>query len=195
MSGSRHFFAHLATFAYTRMSGGFIGVRQDQGMGPGRHRAAVICGTIFAYTPRKEMAKDIVLATDGSIYSQQAARFIAEGGLLPKGGSVHVVHVSISLPPHVTRYLEAQAVQDWYDEEAAKAIDPTVAVLREAGVPFVTKSLAGAAAQEIVQYADSVDAHMIVMGAHGRGMLIDAVIGSVAGRVLSLSSRPVLLVR
>ncbi|MDN5842087.1 MAG: universal stress protein [Alcaligenaceae bacterium] len=141
-----------------------------------------------------DIGKDIVLATDGSDFSLAAARYIVDAGLLPEGGTVHVVHVAPSLPGRVTRFLDAATVQGWYADEATKALEPTLAVFQEAGVPHISKSIVGIAAQEIVGYAQSVNARMIVMGAHGRGMVLDAVIGSVAGRVLSLARRPVLLV-
>lgn len=138
---------------------------------------------------------DIVLATDGSNYSLEAARFIAKGNLVPAGGTVHVLHVSTALPARVTRFVDKDSVDSWYAEEAAKVLDPTTDVLEAEGVPFETHSLIGFAPQEIVNFAKKINAHMIVMGAHGRGVLLDAVIGSVAGRVLSLSECPVLLVK
>lgn len=141
------------------------------------------------------MAKDIVLATDGSAYSLQAARYIAQSGLLPEGGVVRVLYVAASLPSQVGRFVDAQSIRGWYDEESAKVLEPTAEVLRQAGVPHATESRIGFAPQEITRYADEVDAHMIVMGAHGRGVLLDAVIGSVAGRVLALTRRPVLLIQ
>ena len=141
------------------------------------------------------MAKDIVLATDGSAYSLEAARYIAQSGLLPAGGTVRVLHVGSRLPAQVSRFVDAQSIQAWYDEESAKVLEPTADILRQAGIPHSVESRVGFAPQEIVQYAEEVDAHMIVMGAHGRGVLLDAVIGSVAGRVLALTQRPVLLIQ
>ena len=141
------------------------------------------------------MAKDIVLATDGSAYSLQAARYVAQSGLLPAGGTVRVLHVGARLPAQVGRFVDAQSIQGWYDDESAKVLEPTADILRQAGVAHVTEARVGFAPQEIVQYAEEVDAHMIVMGAHGRGVLLDAVIGSVAGRVLALTKRPVLLIQ
>ncbi|CDM22649.1 universal stress protein [Castellaniella defragrans] len=141
------------------------------------------------------MAKDIVLATDGSAYSLQAARYIAQSGLLPAGGVVRILHVMAGLPARVSHFVDAAAIQDWYNEESAKVLEPTAEILRQAGVPHETESRVGFAPQEITRYADEVDAHMIVMGAHGRGVLLDAVIGSVAGRVLALTQRPVLLIQ
>ncbi len=106
-----------------------------------------------------------------------------------------MLYVAASLPSRVGRFVDAQSIQDWYDEESAKVLEPTAEVLLQAGVPHATESRVGFAPQEITRYADEVDAHMIVMGAHGRGVLLDAVIGSVAGRVLALTRRPVLLIQ
>lgn len=141
------------------------------------------------------MTTDIILATDGSESSLQAARYLAEMGLLPDGGMVHVLHVAFALPARVTRFVDEQSVRDWYAEESAKALDPTADILREAGIPHVVKALTGSAAHEIVRYANEVQPRMIVMGAQGRGALLDAVVGSVASRVLAISAHPVLLVR
>ncbi|MER1969097.1 universal stress protein [Castellaniella sp. GW247-6E4] len=138
---------------------------------------------------------DIVLATDGSSHSLDAARFIVQEGLLPADGKVHVLHVSTALPSRVTRFVDKESVDSWYAEEAAKVLDPTIEVLEAAGVPFEPWALVGFAPKEIVEHAKKIGARMIVMGAHGRGVLLDAVIGSVAGRVLSLAECPVLLVK
>lgn len=89
------------------------------------------------------MAKDIVLATDGSSYSLQAARYIAQSGLLPDGGMVRVLHVMANLPPRVSRFLDAGAIQDWYKEESAKALEPAAEILQQAGVPHVVDSRIG----------------------------------------------------
>ncbi len=141
------------------------------------------------------MTKDIILATDGSETSLQAARYLVDAGLLPDGGTVHVLHVTIALPGRVTRFVDEQTVQQWYAEESAKALDPTVAILHQAGVPHVAKALVGSAPHEIVRYAEEVQPHMIVMGAQGRGALLDAVVGSVASRVLTMVRHPLLLIR
>jgi nucleotide-binding universal stress UspA family protein len=55
--------------------------------------------------------------------------------------------------------------------------------------------LKGRPADEIVAYADSIDADLIVVGSRGHGTLTNALIGSVSRDVLRESRRPVLIVR
>lgn len=65
--------------------------------------------------------------------------------------------------------------------EKLKAIERTVRM----GTPFV----------EIVRHAKEHDIDLIVMGTHGRGVLMHALIGSVAERVVRKAPCPVLTVR
>jgi len=54
--------------------------------------------------------------------------------------------------------------------------------------------LAGDPADEIVAYADSVDADVIVVGTRGHGPIAGALLGSVSQRVLRDARLPVLVV-
>ena len=53
----------------------------------------------------------------------------------------------------------------------------------------------GQPVDEIIRYAEEVDADLIVLGSHGQGMLADVTMGSTSRRVLRRCSRPVLVVR
>jgi len=54
--------------------------------------------------------------------------------------------------------------------------------------------LQGDPAFEILKYASENEAHLIIMGSHGRGTFYDAFIGSVSKSVLKNSKIPVLLI-
>ena len=51
------------------------------------------------------------------------------------------------------------------------------------------------AARGIVELADEAAADLIVIGSHGRSGIQKLVLGSVAGKVVAQSSRPVLVIR
>ncbi|MGO4332868.1 universal stress protein [Cupriavidus sp. 2TAF22] len=138
---------------------------------------------------------NIVLATDGSPYADAAARFITEGRLLQSGFTVHVVHVTPEVTGQVRAFVNKETIDAWHQEESGKATKPVADILAAAGVAFECHALHGFAPERIVAYAASVDARGIVMGTHGRGAFFNAVIGSVAGRVLAHAPCPVILVK
>ncbi|MGD9115460.1 MAG: universal stress protein [Desulfobacterales bacterium] len=64
--------------------------------------------------------------------------------------------------------------------------------------PFITDEIMvriGNPVEEIVQLAENNDYDVIVMGAHGQGILTNAVIGSTSRRVVRRCKKPVLVVR
>jgi nucleotide-binding universal stress UspA family protein len=58
-----------------------------------------------------------------------------------------------------------------------------------------TEVLAGAPAEEILKFGESVDASLIVMASHGASSKGPWLLGSIAAKVLRATRRPVLLVR
>lgn len=138
---------------------------------------------------------DLVLATDGSEHSLAAARHLVSANLAPAGTKVHVLHVSAPLTGRAASLVGTQAITEWYQAEAAEATGAVLEILHQGGVEAEGLGLVGQAPREIVRYAEQVNAGMIVLGAHGRGVFLDAIIGSVAGRVVALAKCPVLLVK
>jgi nucleotide-binding universal stress UspA family protein len=139
--------------------------------------------------------KTIVIATDGSESAIKAVLFgldLAEG----HGARVELVHVvprlewgapsalgPVGKMPHVLTDVDREPLI-----EAERLAD-------ERGVTAGTKLLIGDAVDEIVAYADSVDADLIVVGSHGRGLVGAALLGSVSRGILHEARRPVLVVR
>jgi nucleotide-binding universal stress UspA family protein len=75
-----------------------------------------------------------------------------------------------------------------------KALGDAATRAASRGVRATTELLVGDPADEIVAYADSVDAEAIVVGTRGRGSITGALVGSVSQRVLRDARLPVLVV-
>ena len=139
--------------------------------------------------------KTLVLATDGSNYSDAAARCIADKTLFGSDVTVHVVHCMPDLSGDIKSLVGKAEVDAWYAEESTGAMASVCAILGAAGVPFERHALVGFPPERIVHHTQSAGAAAIVMGSHGRGVFVEALMGSVAGRVLAHAECPVVLVK
>jgi nucleotide-binding universal stress UspA family protein len=139
--------------------------------------------------------KKILIATDGSDEAREAVDFGLE---LADEHAAQVVFVHVApavdvvptsgfgmtgaVPHELTEY-------DWSPLTDAKAL------AEGRGVDARTQMLRGETADEIVAYADTIDADLIVVGSRGHGTLASALLGSVSRGVLREARRPVLIVR
>ena len=139
--------------------------------------------------------KTLILATDGSSYSDAAARCIADKKLFGSDVTVHVVHCMPDLSGDIRSLVGKAEVDAWYAEESAGAMHSVCTILTEAGIPFEQHALVGFPPERIVDHAKGAGAAAIVMGSHGRGVFVEAIMGSVAGRVVAHAECPVLLVK
>jgi nucleotide-binding universal stress UspA family protein len=139
--------------------------------------------------------KKILIATDGS----SAAREAVELGLelaQEHAAEVTFVHVAPVLDRSVVVGLGVPAaLPHRIDELDRKPLEDALAVAAERDVDAQAELLAGVPADEIVAYADTIDADLIVVGSRGRGAVATALLGSVSRGVLHEARRPVLVVR
>ena len=137
------------------------------------------------------MFERIVLAVDGSEAARRALPVAAD--IASKYGSeVIAVHV---LEQQLGR---GGPIAFETTEEATRVADDAARSLKDVGVSARAEAraaLAGRAAQEIMDVAASEDAGLIVMGSRGMSDWQGLLIGSVAHKVVHLSSIPVLIVR
>lgn len=138
----------------------------------------------------------ILFAADGSKYTKKALAFlVTHKEFSSSEDELIVLHVQGQLTPRVTTMLGASTVHTYHSEESAKVLEPISTFLKRHKITFRTSWVVGNAGEEIVNAATSEKAHMIVMGTHGHGFFGRVVMGSVAQRVVTDATIPVLLVK
>ncbi|MDV0444520.1 putative universal stress protein [Methanimicrococcus sp. At1] len=135
----------------------------------------------------------IIVGTDGTEYAKKAIN-MAVGLAKLTDAKLHAVYVSdvSNITPTSVEWemvaenikLESEAAFEFVRERAAAE-----------NVNFETASLSGAAAQELVQYANQVNADLIVVGATGKKAFERLILGSVSEKVIRNAKQPVLVVR
>jgi nucleotide-binding universal stress UspA family protein len=145
---------------------------------------------------KKEVAmKTILIATDGSPSALEAVEFglelAKEQGVKPI--FVHAVP-AVDVLPGGGFGITAAVPHDVTDHDRAP-LDEAAELAEKAGVHARTRLLKGDAVNEIVAYADNIDADLIVLGSRGHGAIANALLGSVSRGVLHDARRPVLIVR
>jgi nucleotide-binding universal stress UspA family protein len=137
-----------------------------------------------------------LIATDGSESAQEAIEFgleLAQG----QSATAVVVHVAqaVEVLPCASFAIPAPTAPHELDEQDQKPLKEAVEIAARKGIEIKTELLLGNAADEIVAFADSIDADLIVVGSRGHGAIAGALLGSVSRDVLHESRRPVLVVR
>ena len=139
--------------------------------------------------------KTIVIATDGSEAARDAVSFGA-GLAIDQQAEVALVHVVPRFDIVPTIAFGAPAAQPHpVAAKERRVLEEASEVAAARGVVARTKLLEGDVVDEIVAYADVVDADLIVLGSRGHGTLASAALGSVSQGVLHEAHRPVLVVR
>jgi nucleotide-binding universal stress UspA family protein len=165
---------------------------------PARMRYAALISMIRTEIerPRRRLTMEtIVIAVDGSPASDEAVLFGVE---LAEEHDAQVVFVHV-VPALDMVPLNGFGLAGGLPHEPtfhdAMILDDAMSIAELHGVRSRPKRLTGDTVDEIVAYADNIDADMIVVGSRGHGGLASALLGSVSRGVLSESKRPVVVVR
>ena len=138
----------------------------------------------------------ILLAVDGSAYTQKMLAYLtSHQEMLGTGHEYTVITVQPLLPPRARAALGKEVVEQYYDEESAKILQPVLEFLKGRGVEAQSISKVGPIADTIIHAAQDGKFDLIAMGTHGHGALGRLVMGSVSSQVLAGCTIPVLLIR
>lgn len=148
-----------------------------------QHSAVTVNGLLRTTTrpvlvvPEEALGESrLVIAYDGSLASERALRAGAEFAEISEMEAVHLFTIAGS------------------EEEAAAIQAPALEYLTAYGLEVITGHDKGRAGDEILRYADHVDASVIALGAFGSNRLKEAIFGSTTDTVLKGANAAVLLV-
>ena len=139
----------------------------------------------------------ILLAIDGSEISLHAVRSLVEHvRWFREEPEIHLLYVHPPVPVGLaTHPLSHEALDTYYREEGEAALTVAKQILLEAELRQIPHIHVGQPAEIIVKLANELECELIYMSSHGHGVLQNAILGSVATKVLHLTQKPVLIVR
>jgi len=138
---------------------------------------------------------NIVIGIDGSGSSLQALEHLI-GMARQWGGQHRLALISVQQPiVHadafgITAGMDGPLLQQLGERDLESALD----LAKQSGLDVTSRVAIGPSTQCIADYADELDADMIVLGTKGRSNLANVLVGSVANRMPLQSKRPVLLI-
>jgi len=141
----------------------------------------------------EKLYNTIVVGTDGTECAQKAVTTAIELSKLV-GAKLHVVYVS-DVSNITPTSVEWELVAENIRMESEKAFEFARKKSAAENIDFEAISLSGAAGQEIVVYANKINADLIVVGATGKKAFERLILGSVSEKVIRNAKKQVLVVR
>jgi nucleotide-binding universal stress UspA family protein len=167
------------------------------------------CPTLVVRAPYHGL-RHVLLVTDGSPYSQRAARFLGKFPL-PEKVEIGVLH---ALAPIATPVTTGVYMGGWHDMpypiqtqeekelevekqevEGNALLDKTCSLLQKNGLESTPILVRGDAATEIIEYVDAEDVNLIVAGSRGLSSFQGWLVGSVSRKLVHYANCSVLIVR
>ncbi|MDO8437947.1 MAG: universal stress protein [Nitrosomonadaceae bacterium] len=138
----------------------------------------------------------ILLPVDGSDTSNKAvADFIKLLGWYREIPEIHLLNVQPPLHGNVSRFIDKENIKQYHQEEGLKGLQASRDLLHQAGIACQFHILVGDPAEMIVRCATEKQCGQIVIGPRGLGAVKGLLLGSVASKVMQLSTTPVLLIK
>lgn len=140
--------------------------------------------------------KKVLVPIDGSESSLNALKTAL--AMLEGRNDVSLLVVTVQAPiasGNVKRFISADILNDYYQEEGEKSLVGARQILTSSSVQTTFEVLVGPVAETIVQYSKKHECSHLVMGTRGLGRVSGLLLGSIATKVLSLIDIPVTLVK
>lgn len=138
----------------------------------------------------------ILLPVDGSEHSDRVTRHVIQ--LAKSCVEYEILLLNVQEPidaPEVRGHMPAREIEAMQETRGGDAMASARALLDAAGVAYVPEMALGPVAESIARIARERQSDAIVMGSHGAGALVSALMGSVAREVIHLAPCPVTVVK
>ena len=154
--------------------------------------------------PEGKKGLRVGIAADGSEFSQVAVDYVIKNRkLFGEDAKFELINAGLSSHPIGFASMAGMMISPASDEEMKRyretcfhdAVDKLEEKFKAAGITPKLVSLEGEPGPTIADYATKEPLDLLVMGSHGYGNFRAAVLGSVAMRIASQSSVPLLIIR
>jgi nucleotide-binding universal stress UspA family protein len=138
----------------------------------------------------------ILIPVDGSALSLEAVRHAL--GLIGQGLRADLVLANVQAPASLYEIVVAHdpnVIQNVSAGAGAHLLEAAQALCRTAGVSFECEVVSGDPVSALCDLAEEYGCSAIVIGAHGKGALASALLGSVSHALANVSPVPVTIVR
>lgn len=140
------------------------------------------------------MTGNILVPVDGSENSDRAVRYAIEmlkGG----GGKLHLLNVQAPVGGGVSTFVRRADIESYHRDEGEKALASALKICADADMPAEKHISVGRPGELVAEFAERVNAAMVVMGTRGHTGLAGVLLGSVAQDVIAQAKVPVCLVK
>jgi nucleotide-binding universal stress UspA family protein len=138
----------------------------------------------------------VLVPIDGSSPSKRAIRHVIQLSQSHEPMELHLLNVQERADaPQLMRFRKTEEITPAQLRHGQSVLTAARRQLDRAGLKYQTHVLIGDPAQKIAEFAKQGGFEKIIMGTHGRGGITGLLMGSVATKVLHLSTIPVTLVK
>jgi nucleotide-binding universal stress UspA family protein len=139
----------------------------------------------------------LLVAVDGSDHAQRALDYALRLAKESSGVELHILTVQPepNVYGEIQVYITQEHMAQLQRQHSEDILAPALQAARQAGVAHTSEILVGNAASSIARRAEEMGCEGIVMGTHGRDAMSSVLMGSVALKVVHLTSLPVTLVK
>lgn len=138
----------------------------------------------------------ILVPVDGSPSSLHAVEFAIQAAQGRDNITLHILSVQAPIiSGNAKRFISAEIVAEYYQDEGRRALEPAKAILDKSGVTYQEHIEIGQIAETIYHFTKKHECGLIAMGTRGLGSVAGLLMGSITTKVLSLVDVPVTLVK